>query len=110
MDVALRSINQTHLLSPDLNSPYKVCIENTPQSPNHDVSQPTAHSVMGKVVDTQSQTHKREVASLPHQAHEQHGHDEVGWVRKPGFVLIQTARNKYFQAPNKRGGQHLHST
>lgn len=28
MGVALRSINQTHLLSPDLNSPYKVCIEN----------------------------------------------------------------------------------
>lgn len=46
--------------------------------------------------------------TLPHEAHEEHGHDKVGWVGQPWFVLVQAAGNEGLSATDECGGQHLH--
>lgn len=50
------------------------------------------------------------LSHLPHEANEEHDHDEVGGVGDAGFVLVQTARHKHLDAANEGGGKHLNST
>ena len=50
------------------------------------------------------------VGDSPHEAHKQHGHDEVGRILGAGLVLVQAAGDKHLQAPDDGGGQHLDST
>lgn len=46
----------------------------------------------------------------PHQPNKQHDHDEVGWVLRSGFVLVEAAGNEHLQAAYDGGGHHLNRT